>query len=323
MTESADACSPQEAADAALLLGVDGGGTKTAAWLARHTARGEFEVLGKGCSGSSNIRAVGWASAQIALQEACDQAWQAARIAPRSVRHAVLALAGSGRPDIRSQWRNWALDRAMAHDVEMLHDADAVLYAGTPEGCGVAMIAGTGSSVAGVDPSGRRVVVGGWGWRWGDEGSAFWIGREALKAVARADDGRCPATSLGPAICSAWNAETPRELLGRLEMFDEARRSIADLAPLVAHHAQTGDEASLDIVRRGAAQLAELAATAVRQLNWAGQFPLALAGGVLTQSDLITQRLLIELQNRGLAPEPVTLATDPVEGCLRKAALAV
>ena len=63
-------------------------------------------------------------------------------------------------------------------------------------GPGIVVLAGTGSSILGVDGAGRRVKVGGWGPLYGNEGSAQRISGQALAAAARAYDGRGPSTAL-------------------------------------------------------------------------------------------------------------------------------
>ena len=116
-----------------LLLGIDGGGSKTAARIAAVASDGEMSVLGEGYGGPSNVRAVGRAHAEINLDVAVDAAHRMAGTAAATIDYAVLGLAGSSLPDVKSFIGNWAELRALASTVDIVHDADPVLAVGAPE----------------------------------------------------------------------------------------------------------------------------------------------------------------------------------------------
>lgn len=302
-----------------LALGVDGGGTKTVAWLARNIPGCEPEVLGCGSAGSSNWRAVGRDKALENLTLAIDSAWSAAGLEVGTAASAVLALAGAGQADVKAQLLDWAYGRLVANKVQVVHDALAVLQAGTPAAWGVALVAGTGAVAFALDANGRDAVAGGWGYWFGDEGSAFWIGRAALRAVSQAADGRGPATLLTRAILERLETENPREILSVLSRAGDERRGIAGLADLVIDSAEQQDAVAADIVDRAVAHLATLVRCVAERLSLGQQFPLALAGGVLCGSILVRQRLLHELQNGGISPSSLELVSEPVLGCLKMA----
>src|SRR5262249_24385520 len=142
-----------------LLLGVDGGGTSTAAWLA---GPGE-EVLGRGVSGPSNAKAVGMEAARRALRAAIPAPVGDPRVQPAPVAAACRGLAGFDRPDDRATLAGWADEARVARRLVLVNDGDLVVAAGTPEGWGVGVIAGTGSIAVGRTPDGRTARAGGWG----------------------------------------------------------------------------------------------------------------------------------------------------------------
>jgi N-acetylglucosamine kinase-like BadF-type ATPase len=297
-------------------LGVDGGGTKTEAWLARLGEAGQTAVLGRGLAGPSNPRAVGTEIAFQNLGEAVDAAFRDTQVDPVDVDCAVLAISGSGRPAMREKIAAWANSRGLAHMLGIVHDADPVLVAGTPDGWGVALIVGTGSAAIAVDLEGNRHVVGGWGYWFGDEGSAYWIGRRALQAVARAADGRGPATALTAAIAERLQIDDPRAMLAALEQSGNARGAIAAVAETVAKAAAAGDETALGIVDAAAQELAALVVTAARKLDLGTKFPLALTGGAVCGSELLRERLLAAIAAHSIKPYPVDIVRHPVAGCL-------
>ena len=89
----------------------------------------------------------------------------------------------------------WAEQAGWARSVLMVNDGDLVIAAGTPEGWGIGVIAGTGSIAVGRTKDGRTARAGGWGHLIGDEGSAYRIVLDALRLVARRADGRDPRPS--------------------------------------------------------------------------------------------------------------------------------
>ncbi|HEY6563622.1 MAG TPA: N-acetylmuramic acid 6-phosphate etherase, partial [Pirellulaceae bacterium] len=85
-----------------LVIGIDGGGTKTVAVLARR-GNGEEEILGRGTTGPSNPQAVGLDRALVAVTESIAEAFADAKIPLGTVSHLCAGIAGSGRPGIRRQ----------------------------------------------------------------------------------------------------------------------------------------------------------------------------------------------------------------------------
>ncbi len=175
-----------------LILGVNGGGSSTDAWLAVGANGAEAAVIGRGAAGPSNAKAVGLASARAALEAAIRGAFDSAGLDPSPVASACLGLAGFDRPEDRAVLTGWADEARLARRLVLVNDGDLVVAAGTPEGWGVGVIAGTGSIAVGRTPDGRTARAGGWGHLIGDEGSAYLVVLEALRLVARRADGREP-----------------------------------------------------------------------------------------------------------------------------------
>ena len=159
-----------------LLLGLDGGGSKTLALL----ADAEGRVIGRGIAGASNYQNIGETAAWAALDTAIAAAFADAGLEPSAVAAVGLGLAGVDRPEDRALFEGWAARRFGGAPVVIANDAELVLAAGTPDGWGIALISGTGSIVFGRSPQGEMARAGGWGHIMGDEGSGYAIGVEAL-----------------------------------------------------------------------------------------------------------------------------------------------
>jgi N-acetylglucosamine kinase-like BadF-type ATPase len=93
----------------------------------------------------------------------------------------------------------WADRVRLAGKVSVANDATLLFAAGTPDGWGLAVIAGTGSIAFTLDAHGRDARAGGWGYLLGDEGSAFRVGLLGLRAACRAADGVGDSDGTAPA----------------------------------------------------------------------------------------------------------------------------
>ncbi len=299
-----------------LILGVDGGGSKTAACVAELDTDGKITELGKGYGGPSNVRAVGPAHAEINLEVAIDAAHRAAETEDEEINYAVLALAGSALADVRAVITNWATRRQIAQQVDVVSDADPVLAVGALRGQGIALIVGTGSVAIGKDDGGQRSMTGGWGHWFGDTGSGFDLGRRALSAVADAVDGIGPETALVERVLERLHTDNPREILQRLNQHHDVRREIASLAPVLLHAAEDGDGVAVEIVSDAATSTAKLVIATAKKLGFGKDVPLAIAGGIVCSNTLYREILLGNLQKLGAEPTSVTLVREPVEGSL-------
>ncbi len=301
-----------------LLLGIDAGGTKTVAWLACEQPGGDLKVIGRGRAGGANPQAVGLEAAVRELDLAVENAFSEANIDRHAVAVAVVAVAGSDRPSVRAGLHEWSDEYRVADHLHVVHDAFPVLAAGTTEGWGVALIAGTGSLAFGQDRSGKQARAGGWGFLFGDEGSSYAIALAGLRAASQAADGRAGPTLLLELFLEHLQLQRAEQLVEAVYPRASRRSWIASLAPVVTEAAQRGDDRAGQILRTAAVELAAMAAAVVRKLQLPdGGFPLAMAGGLLAGCDLLRKLLPGALAGAGCRPSGIELVTKPVVGTLR------
>jgi N-acetylglucosamine kinase-like BadF-type ATPase len=307
-----------------LVLGIDGGGTKTVAWLARCQGKANQGTVGRGRAGPANQRSVGVAAALANLEQAIAGAFRNAGCKPGLVAALCAGLAGSDREEDRQVVLDWANRRNVAKSVRVVHDALPVLYAGSPEGCGVALIAGTGSLAFGRDPEGQTARCGGWGHLFGDEGSAYAIAVSGLRAVVRSADGRGPATSLLNAYLARLEIGQSTQLVSHFYRSEMTRTAIAGLAALVFDAAEQDDPVAHEIIQQAADDLAEMviALTDRLELNPA-RLLLAMSGGVLVRRSDFRHRILSTLVADGIHCSHVSVVADPVAGAVQLARAAV
>lgn len=300
-----------------LVLGIDGGGSHTVAILAERRPGGA--ILGKGISGPSNIQAVGSERALLALEDSIARAFASAKKARGPVAAAVLGLAGADHDDAADIVRQWAHQYRLADSVQVGNDATLLLAAGTPDGWGIAVIAGTGSIAFARDREGNFDRSGGWGYLLGDEGSAYALALGAVKAVARHADGCGPATALTRKLLSHMGLQEPLQLIHAVYRGAWDRARLASLAPVVLEAAAAGDVVAQAIAEREAGELARTTAAAARKRSLPlDGLPLALTGGTLLDASY-RQRFLDALAREGVRPQPVTMVEEPAIGAVRMA----
>lgn len=299
-----------------LVIGLDGGGTKTVCLLARAE---DGAVLGRGVGGPGNVHAVGPAWVGESLATAIAGAFAASGIAPGAVVAAALGCAGAARPDDLATVEALLRAAIRAGRYVVTNDGAIALRAALPSGPGALIVAGTGSIGYGRDARGREVRAGGWGYLLDDAGSAYAVGLAGLAATLRAHDGRAAPTALSAALLEAWGLAAPDEIIARVYRLPPPREEIAALAPLVASAARDGDDTAADIIARAGAALGELAATIVRKLGLDPTTPVPVVtdGGFLRAgADLLLPPLLAYMREQGLAIAHRMATVEAAHGAL-------
>ena len=162
-------------------------------------------------------------------------------------------------------------------------DQPAAFRSGTDKKEGVVLISGTGSVSMGW--KGKKTAgASGWDWFLGDDGSGFWLGREALRAVCRQFDSRGKKTLLSNLIFKQWKIKRKEQLMqkvyhGYKEDFVE---QISLLSPLIDKAARRGDRIAKDILIEGGKELALAVIQVIKKLKFGKNiFPLFLNGGTI------------------------------------------
>ncbi len=244
------------------LLGIDGGGSKSAAALSDG-----ISVLATHTAGGCNLNVVSGEHARWRLAEAVDGALSSAGVSAifghqRLCRSCRSRLTRGGRNDRRILAE--LLPRAA---IQVVADTVIALEAAFPGGPGVVCISGTGSIAFGRNERGDVARAGGWGRMVSDEGSGHWIGQHAVSQCLRAlDMGR--SSSLITGIMENWRIVTREQLVQRCNQ--EHFTGFADLFPVVLAAAEAGDPLASEILAAAGTELARIAQIVLRRL-WAGR----------------------------------------------------
>jgi N-acetylglucosamine kinase-like BadF-type ATPase len=199
------------------------------------------------------------------------------------------------------------------------HDAIAALYAGNPTGCGVVLIAGTGSIAYGRNEEGEEDRAGGWGYLIGDEGSAVWCGLEALRAISHAVDGRGAPTRMTALLFQQLGVGEFSDVLPLIYGRTHPAPAIGAATRALASASAEGDAVANAILQRGANALARAATVVALSLGLAAG-PVYLAGGAFENLSLLQR--LVQLDLLGLLPQATVepVREEPAMGAARLAA---
>ncbi|HET9264474.1 MAG TPA: BadF/BadG/BcrA/BcrD ATPase family protein [Vicinamibacterales bacterium] len=270
------------------VLGIDAGGTKTVCQLADGHGTLVAEVRGPG----ANLQAAGELHVEKVIHDLMDEA-----IGDRDVRPAAICLgiAGVDRQDDAAIVRGIMKRIGFKARVLVVNDALVALEAGIPGQPGVVIISGTGSIAYGRNRDNEAARAGGWGYVLGDEGSGYWIGRAALRAVLRASDERGPRTALTPLLLRHFGVSQAQSLLHEVYHTNLKPSAIGALARCVQQAFGEGDQVAIGILRSAADELEGSGLSVSRRLGLLGQaFEFVLSGGIF----LAVPWLKDELQRR-------------------------
>ena len=292
-------------------LGVDGGKSSTTALIADELGR----VAGVGRSGPSNHvgEAEGRTKFVNAIQGCVGAASTNAGLDASSLNFAAACLGFSGGPVDKE-----SILKEILRSEQMLvtHDGLIALSGATAGEPGLIVIAGTGSFAFGRNAWGETARAGGWGYVFGDEGSAFHITRQALRAALRFEEGWGPQTSLRAVLLVATGARDANELLHRFYTAEFPRPRIAGLAKLIDVAAESGDAAAREILDDAASQLATIgAAVRARLFQAEATVRIGFIGGVF-RSRLVRDGFCARLEGGNHVGPPIY---GPAAGALLEA----
>jgi N-acetylglucosamine kinase-like BadF-type ATPase len=299
------------------LLGIDGGGTKTAATVLDADGPQAVEIA-RVIGGPSNFQSAGTAIAEESLRDVIHRVLFQAGIAAEDVLAIGLGMAGVYRPGDRETVEAMVARIGDFPTVLVTNDAEAALVGGVGRRHGVVLIAGTGALAYGMNARGDTRRADGWGYIIGDEGSAYWIGASALRAIARASDGRGPATALTETILTDLGLNDAMFLVTRVYGEMSGVSKVAGLAQLVSLEASNGDRVAVDILNEAGQRLSDSVLAVISGLGMLDEeFPLVLTGGVVSSKGIVRSAVVSGVK----AVAPLVRAIDPEHDAAYGAAL--
>jgi glucosamine kinase len=277
----------------AVVLGIDGGGTRTRASI----VNGD-EVLAFAEAGSIKRLRVGAEAAEENLRSLLAEVYRQAGVA--SVRAACVGVASAAMPGVH-EWIGAVCADFAVERHEVVGDEIIALDAAFRGGPGILQIAGTGTNTIGRAPDGGRETAGGWSSRLGDEGSGYWIGLHAIRRALNARDREEPTRVL-EVVGQIWGAADLDEFINIGDVTPAP--DFAVLAPAIDKLAEEGDPVALGVMKQAATDLVGFVLLVRDKLrrkhHLAEEVPVAWIGSVIGKSRLVRDAFFAGL--RAAAP---------------------
>lgn len=272
------------------VMGIDGGGSN----LRVVVATPDLQVVGESHAGTVNPSVIGRETAAGLIRQHMWAAITNAHLQPADIRAVCIGVAGASA-DHSADWLCEVVGPITPNaKIRPSADQEIALVGAHGKREGILILAGTGSVAYGVNPAGQAAVVGGWGYLLGDEGSGYWLGMSALRAISQASERRAAKTTLTESVLHELNLEKPRDLIRWL--YAQPRNAeIAQLAPLIIQQADAGDAVANRLVGEAIQHLAGHV-TALRDILNFPDAPIAFAGGLLTHPNALSSGLGRHLQ---------------------------
>jgi N-acetylglucosamine kinase-like BadF-type ATPase len=295
----------------AFYLGIDGGGSKTAALVTEESGAPH----GRGLAGASNHLRVGIETATRNIERAVNIALVESGIAIREIEYAYCGIAGSDHPEHHE--RVVESLRTFFPRGNFIVDTDAriALTGAVGFGSGIVIIAGTGSVAYGRNDAGHEARAGGWGQIVGDEGSGYAIGRDGLVAILRAHDGRGAPTLMTDLLCREHGMCDPTDLPRYIYASTTHTNDIASFGKVVIQAAELGDPVAHEIIERAGRDLADCVLAVARRLSIANEsFPVAYVGGAFQAGEQLLGPMRAAILNGAPRAQLMPPRHTPVEG---------
>jgi N-acetylmuramic acid 6-phosphate etherase len=262
------------------ILGVEGGGTKTA-WVLVETAAleaqsepgSQFRILDQGKLPPSNLRL----TTPERLREIFAEL-------PRQIDRAGVFLAGCSTAEDRGLLKQICLEIWPGAKIVTGSDRDSGLAAALDHGDGIVVNAGSGSSVTGRRGD-RLERAGGWGHILGDTGGGYFLSVEALRLILREHDLHRGEMQFAAKILHALALNNLDELVRWALTAD--KMEIAMLSPVVFEAAAGGDARVIEIIEEGARVLCEYTEAVACRLHLLAP-KVVLMGGLFYRDSIYT-----------------------------------
>ncbi len=276
-------------------LGVDGGGTKTAAILMDESGQTVRTVR----KGPGNIAVLDRGSVAHLIRAILRDLLPAGDV--QQIRWATFAFAGAGRPQEREGVTAIIRNTGVAH-FTVLSDAEILYYSIFGEKQGILISSGTGSICLVKGKDNQYHQIGGWGYLLGDEGSGFDIGSKAIRKALHDAELGLPPSRLTEKLMEFYGIAQPKSLITVVYSSVNPVRLIASCARLVCELAEKGAPEAIEIVDEAAQALLNMALEAIRYFGREmGQaYPISLAGSILTEVDIVARKFREKAAGLGL-----------------------
>ncbi len=306
-----------------IILAVDGGATKTTITIQTIQGKCLFETTASG----SNYQAIGGEAASKIINHFLQDAYHSTKL--KNIDVAVFAMAGidtASDLEIVTDIINQSLLNTSFHIGKLVieNDVQAALIGLTQHQPGALLISGTGSIACAADGNGKVIRAGGWGHRASDEGSGYWIGRQILRSIFRAEDGLNQPTILKKLVFEKLQIDSIDQLMNWLYQPDYTNAQTASISSVLPEAVALDDDTAIAIAQQAAQELYLLIKATLTKLPYdeGRPFTLYLNGGILRHNPWILNYLQQQIHNSYPSIPLVLSENNPIEAIVERAKFA-
>ncbi|TAH57939.1 MAG: hypothetical protein EWM48_03220 [Sphaerochaeta sp.] len=276
-----------------IYLGGDGGGStcRIGAWDRHGT------LIAHATGSSSNAYVVGFDEAVRTVRFLIEDI--RSRLEGRPILSFCFGNSGLARAEERTRWEA-ALKEILGSELPLLlvTDIHLLLAMNDPRRLGLCLISGTGSVALGRNEHGSEVRSGGMGSALGDEGSGWWIAREAIGRTLRSVEKRDLPTRMGKELLAFFKLPDYSQAISFFNSSERTKSEIARFTLVVAQAAEQGDLLALSIIEEAARELGLLVSSVQKRLEEPYPKRLIISGGTIVHNPLLHELLLKHLDER-------------------------
>lgn len=299
------------------LIGIDGGGTKTAGVCTDLSGN----VLTKSTTGPTSLTATSLGMASMNLVETFRQLTTELPV-DRVFPKVVIGIAGLDTSEEKQHAEHVFHEVLTEYQIESLiivNDIQLVLAAQTKKDNAVALIAGTGSQCFGRRADGSTARTSGMDYLLADQGSGYEIGRLTLRAATCSYDGRIDPSMLEEMVLKHFEVHTFDELKSKVYLPVLNKAQVAELAKVCVEAYQQGDHAAATIMEQVVNDLLEMAEAVIRRLALEQEPTDLVCSGSIAKLPAVFDQLKSQLCIKYANLEVHTLELEPAYGAIRLA----
>ncbi len=286
------------------VIGIDGGGTKTAIALANEEGR----IFQTERGAPSSWRNVGIENSAKNIYRLIEKIQGEKKV---SVYYITLAAVEEEHKERKEEFISLLRKKGVKGEIVVESDQLAAFRTGTAKKNGIILIGGTGAVACGWRGR-RKEKASGWGYL-ADEGSAFYVGIEGYRSLQKSMDGRAPKTKMQEIIFDEWGIKSGVELNNVI--YSDFMRKVPMLSEVVGRAGDEDDKIAKEILREAAKELALTTKTVFYKLRFEESFPMVLSGGMFS-SHILKKSVSRRIKKFAPKANIIVPKRKPVEGAV-------
>lgn len=278
-------------------LGIDGGGTKTEYMLADENSKTIYSLRSDGIS----YRQYSFSEIEKKVDGSIKECLRKSNVAMDSVACVCVGYPCFGESEVQDEKIRTMFARMFtAKKVVLVNDVEVGAAGALGLAVGIHVVAGTGAIAWGKNKNGTTLRCGGWLDYFGDEGSAYWLGRKAMQLFSRQADGRSSKSKLYEIIKAEFKLKRDMDFVDVMQNdYIPYREKVASLQLLLLEAAKKGDNIAKSIYEKAVMELCALVKTLKNRLELQDGFRVSYSGGMFQEKVFVRDRFMEEIKKDG------------------------